>query len=157
FLKPALIAVFVASVVVAFFLGLSSTAGDVFIPESDRDFGEGWEQQEFQLTLPVINSTHEEIRIASIDSSCGCLSLSPLFLVVPAMGSAQIEIKLDLRFNPAETPEPREVVVQLAPHFEGSKQPPPVWTVKGRVRSPVRLKKRFAFLGDIVRGQPAIP
>lgn len=78
---------------------------DLFVSAQDCHFGEQWESDAFEWTLPVKNLTGEPIRIERFHTSCKCLIANTEGMEIPAGGTAQIRLSLDFRsFDVASRP-----------------------------------------------------
>jgi hypothetical protein len=58
--------------------------GGLIVNESHLNFGEVWETDKFEITLPIQNPTEKNVQIARFDSTCGCASITPSVAVQSA-------------------------------------------------------------------------
>ena len=68
----------------------------LYVAEEKRDLGEVWETSDAVLTVPISNSTDKPIEILDFETSCDCGEISPRRLTVPANGTANVSVKMDL-------------------------------------------------------------
>ena len=68
----------------------------LYIADDKLDLGEVWETNDAILTVPISNRTDKPIEILDFESSCDCGEISPRRLTVPANGSANVTVKMDL-------------------------------------------------------------
>jgi len=68
----------------------------LYVAEDKRDLGEVWETSDAVLTIPISNSTDKPIEILDFETSCDCGEISPRRLTVPANGTANVTVKMDL-------------------------------------------------------------
>ena len=74
----------------------SAPLPDLYIADDKQDLGEVWETNDAILTVPISNRTDKPIEILDFESSCDCGEISPRRLTVPANGSANVTVKMDL-------------------------------------------------------------
>jgi hypothetical protein len=68
----------------------------LYIADDKQDLGEVWESSDAVLTVPISNRTDKPIEILDFESSCDCGEISPRQLTIPANGTANVMVKMDL-------------------------------------------------------------
>jgi hypothetical protein len=115
-------------------------------------FGEQWEQTSYPWVLPIENQGSADIHIAGFSSSCNCTTIEPRFLTIPAGGSREVRLLLDLSNRcQKEAGQPvRDFRVNLAPRFDQAEQSGRVtgWDLVGRVRTAIRFETVRLDLGQ---------
>lgn len=148
---------------VAYWMRFAATKADanagLSVPEDALDFGEVWEDERFQWTLPIKNPTQREVEIVSFQSTPLCTSIEPASLVIPAGDTAEVKLTLDLsRFCTfQEGQRVREFVARVAPVIKYDVPGQRGWEIRGRVRASLLVDPIFIDFGDnVVHGQPAV-
>jgi hypothetical protein len=131
------------------------------IPSSCLDFGEVWENKGFDWPLVVQNPTSEDVGIREFGFSCSCTGIEPKALNIPAGESREIRLTIDLRARKEAdvTAEPRSFDVTIYPQLgeKGTKSSGLAWTIRGRVRSAIRLEQLFVDLGRHSEASQPLP
>jgi hypothetical protein len=121
------------------------------ISSSCLDFGEVWENKSFVWPLVVQNPTTEDVKIREFGFSCSCTGIEPKGLTIPAGESREIRLTIDLRARKEAdlTADLRSFDVTIDPQLgeKGTKSSRLAWTIRGRVRSAIRLEQRIVDLG----------
>src|SRR5258707_459188 len=114
---------------------MPAIAPPLLVEERHLSFGESPEDPAFLWVLPIQNTTEEDIKIDGFTASCSCAAIKPSSVTVPARGSAEVRLALDLRRPHGDpTIEPRGFMVHVEPRISnsvGGNQPG--WVVHGKV------------------------
>ncbi len=102
----------------------------LYIADGKQDLGEVWESSDAILTVPISNRTDKRIEILDFESSCDCGEISPRRLTVPANGTAEVTVKMDLT---RRTPQQvglvrRKVTLSLRPLTDAGHKAPQLHT-----------------------------
>ena len=68
----------------------------LFVPDDQLDVGEVWEAKDACLTVLLHNRTDHDIHVIDFDAACDCTGIVPKRLTVPARGSAEFQVVMDL-------------------------------------------------------------
>src|SRR5437899_4799116 len=68
--------------------------GGLKVEAAALDLGEIWEEKAFTCELPIHNTTSAPVRIEKFSFSCGCMSVEPTSLTIPAKQTDRIRVKL---------------------------------------------------------------
>lgn len=138
------------------------------------DVGEVWENPRFTWTLLLRNRLDREVAIAKWAAPCRVVAVEPSSLTIPAQGTAEVCLTLDLTCQPSHggcgshsTPEEsgfsdrysadglaREFVLTVVPRLADGPSPEG-WVVRGWVCSAFSLAPRqMHFDQRLVRGRP---
>jgi hypothetical protein len=152
------------------------TPDGLYIDPKYLDFGEVWEQDQFEWKLTIENRRREAIAIKNFQSSCDCAQVTPTDLRLLPGQSKEITLVVDLslldgplptnagRYAKAEGSGRSRVSragdhARTAHHFniypviDGDMQVPAAgWRVGGCVRTPVIVNPRVIRLGRLSRG-----
>lgn len=115
-------------------LGVADPAPAIAIDPRDLDFGEVWENPEFEKTLMVKNDSDDDVTIQRFQSSCACTSISPASLTIPARGTAKIVAKLDLVAKGDSPPRVRDFSATIFPIVARGVAAGARWEIHGVVR-----------------------
>ena len=121
------------------------------------DFGEVWVRHDFHWTLPIRNTSSRDIRIASMITSCGCTSVEPESIVVPARSEVPVELSLDLRpSNSAPSAQLRRPFsVRVMARTDSPSTSSAQWRIEGVVRTPIAFSPSVVdFEQSLVEGMP---
>jgi hypothetical protein len=124
------------------------------------DFGEVWEQQRFQHTFSIKNASPRSVRIASIQTGCGCMSIDPKSLQLSPGEKRAIHLTLDLSLTDASPRRSQAFSTLVSALVESPTGIVPIhWQLVGSVRPhPIRaIPARVDFGNRIARGWPTIP
>jgi len=122
------------------------------------DFGEVWVQESFRWTVPIRNTSDRPVHLSEVRASCGCTSVQPSNVSIPAGGQLPLTVQLDLTARtPAEArAETRPFSVALTPVLDADAGAADKgWTLQGRVRTPLAVEPhtlRFTGSNSIIRG-----
>jgi len=125
---------------------------ELIIPESMLNLGEVWEQADLALTLPITNTSVNEVNIDRFTASCGCVSVVPSQLTLGPGETRDLQVRLDLTVIARKSPFAwvREFKATFVPYV-GSRHGQPKalqgWEIVARVRSPNRAEPPVAALG----------
>lgn len=125
---------------------------------SALDFGEVWEQEDFQWELPIYNNSAESIEIAEFGSSCGCFSVTPSSLAIPSNEFRSIRLCFDLKLNDQERRSLSSTPVRftLRPKVTSHLLRSLAWDIRGKVRSIfTELPTGLDFGDACVHGKPS--
>lgn len=121
------------------------------IADGRDNFGEVWENSEFEWVAPIENLSAEPITITGFHSSCNCLKIEPRQLTIPAGESREAKFTLDLTAKPrpdeTEKQAVREFGVYIAPEIQPTPSMPPRFIMRGRVKNSVYLDKSVLDMG----------
>jgi hypothetical protein len=129
------------------------------VDENDLGFGEMWEDPAFAKVLPIKNTTNESIEIAGFVASCSCTKIEPSSVVIPARGSADLRLTLDLR-KPQSDPDGKatDFNVTIVPRIVNPTGPQSTWLVHGTVKHPCVIEPQsLDFEESLLRGKPFTP
>jgi len=134
-------------------------ANTLTVPASALNFGDVGVRNDFQWTIPVHNTSSEEIAVTAFQSSCACTSAEPEALVIPAGQTREVLLTLDLTTRSSEKAALpiRTFEVSLVPRTTPPVQRSP-WIISGRILQPYYLTPtHLVFAGSerVVRGMPA--
>ena len=123
--------------------------------------GEVWEDPAFVWTLPIRNTTDEDIAIAGFNTSCSCSKLEPSSLTVPAHGVAEVRLTLNL-LNLTDKENHDELSYSFAVSFSPilkkhhDVQSHHGWTIRGKVRRLLEISPNatISFDDQLTFGQP---
>lgn len=121
------------------------------------DFGEHGFEENLTWTLPLRNTTDQEIEIMSFNTTCGCSEISPDSLILPPQETREVTMILDL--HPQTQEEISQVVrllrIRVTPVVRGGLPEQVEWVVSGRVINPFQFSPEFVNYGDnLVHGTP---
>ncbi len=121
----------------------------LYIADDKQDLGNVWESCDAILTVPISNRTDKPIEILDFESSCDCGEISPRQLTVPANGTANVTVKMDLT---RRTPQHMGMVrrkfgLTMVPVLNGTVQSLPL-TICGIARSVITLNHTSMHFGD---------
>jgi hypothetical protein len=104
--------------------------------------------------MTIYNSGAKDIVIDKFNSSCGCVSIEPTPLTIPARGQEDIRLILNLTLRPAQ--ESIDFQVRIVPILRDETRPPPVWMIRGRSRQLLKLQPaKISFHGmELVEDHP---
>jgi hypothetical protein len=125
------------------------------VDPEELDFGEVWVQRDFRWTLPIRNTTSTDLGIRSFATSCGCTSVEPKSIIVPARGEAPIELELDLRPSNSSGQSRQQFSVNIFADPTDAVRFRPQWRLTGLVRVPIEFRPTtLAFEDSLVEGMP---
>jgi hypothetical protein len=122
-------------------------------------FGGVWEDPVFIWTLPIRNTTNEEIEIAGFAASCSCVKIQPSSITLPAYGTAQVRLTLNLQ---SAHNEPdlygKDFQVAIQPRISKGAGSQVGWVVKGKIKQPFAFDPPVIdFKESLVRGLRLTP
>lgn len=127
----------------------------VALTATNLDFGEVWEQQRFPWTIAIANPSDTPAEIVRFGGSCGCFKFEPEALTVPARGTAEVKLSIDLRDKPNAPPS------KGRKDFEGVILPAvkrgqlTQWTLRGVVKKALIAEPAAFNFGDsLIQGEP---
>jgi hypothetical protein len=126
------------------------------VDEQYLSFGEVWEDPAFVRILPIHNTTDENIEIDGFATSCSCGKVEPSSITVPAHGTVEAHLILDLR-SPHREPDlkAKDFAVHIQPQISKGSGRQPRWVVQGKVMQPFAIEPPVVdFEESLVRGQP---
>lgn len=141
------------------------------VDEQYLSFGDVWEDPAFIWTLPIRNTTNETVEIIGFVADCPCGKIEPPSLEIPAHGTKEIRVTLNLRIpyngtgtqkiHPTDDLSEKSVnekhlnrfSIKLAPVFPNRLDRREVWTITGQVRRAGILAPNEVYFGDtLARG-----
>jgi len=131
----------------------------VVADENFLSFGETWDDPAFSWIVPIRNTTNEDVEIARFATSCSCGKIEPSSLTVPARGTAELHLTLDLR-SPQSGPDgsAKDFQVYVQPQITKGPGPQSGWVVHGKVTHPFVIEPLVVdFEESLVRGQAFAP
>lgn len=135
------------------FRGLSSSDA-LSVQKKFLDLGDVWENPAIQWSLPLANTTSQDLHIDSFVSSCACVSTDSMPLTVPSNGSQEVRLSLKLFFARSESDlDQKDLAIRISPLLLEAVPQQPVWILRGRLRRLLRLTPRELFL-PVTSGQP---
>jgi hypothetical protein len=124
-------------------------------------FGEVWEDSRFPWTITLRNGGAEDIRIEEFVTDCDCHDIDPKTLTIPAGGSGDVRLILDLSFSAKEEggAKPRAFGASLKARLAGETQPDRsrMWTISGDVRPAISISSANLDLGRVSERMPPKP
>jgi hypothetical protein len=130
----------------------------LIVDEAHLDFGTVWEDTQFNWTLPITNTTDEDILIDHFASSCVCLFAHNKSLLVPGHATREVAITVDFRraFSREAISDVWPFEVRVAPLLaQRVSVRPPTWTLRGTVCRLIDFSPPLVDLGRIVTGAQA--
>lgn len=117
-----------------------------------RDLGHVWERADFRWIVPILNTSLKSVDVLNVSASCACVSVSPRAFTVPAGGTVDVVLSLDLR-KPGDASTVAEAFwpfeVKIVPIVGGSFSKHDTWTLTGKVqRSPFVLSTTEVDFGE---------
>ena len=162
--RLAALVVLVASCAAACWVGTRYVSGHppagLVVAEKDLDIGEVWEQEAFPWKLTISNNTKQDIEIERFLTSCGCISIEPASLMIPAGKQAPLQVTLNLTQNSGDNSQPfnvdiRPLIGGQSQQTAASNMPELRFTIHGRTRRLLRLSPgKVSFFGKkLFQGQ----
>jgi hypothetical protein len=139
--------------------GMLVATPTLVVEEQYLSFGEVWEDPAFVWSLPIRNTTNQDITIGGFATSCSCAKIEPESLMIPGGQTKKVRLTLDLTPKKPENLEStmREFAVHIIPYHSVQTRIDG-WTVRGRVRAALRISPRAIDFGrELVRGKPFPP
>ena len=129
------------------------------VDEQHLSFGETWEDPAFVWTLPIRNTTNQDVEIAGFETSCNCGKIEPSSLTVPAQGTAEVRLTLNLLSTHSEPDHAgKDFKVAIQPRITKGAGAQAGWIVQGKVKQPFAIDPPVIdFAESLVRGQPITP
>jgi hypothetical protein len=123
------------------------------------EIGEVWQQMGLPWKITIENPHDKDVEILDFATTCGCVqSIEPRSLVVPARGTAEVRLVLNI-FNPKarsnEKPSGYDFSLQLTPRLEDAWPQQGPWVLHGTARPvPLNVSPRLVDFADgLVHGQ----
>lgn len=121
------------------------------IPADKLTFGETWETDRFEWTLPVENRGPSTVAVSRITASCSCLAVTPQEFSIDPGQSREVKLVIDLRDNGTRTATRTEfgVSVEFTLSYDPGHTPLEKverFQVTGRVRKALAVPAEF-YLG----------
>lgn len=119
------------------------------------DFGEAWGQSDFHWRIRVRNPSFTPLNCQELRAGCSCVKFSPRSFIVPAGGTQNIDLILDLREKGSRSgadhsqQELTPFSVALAPVCANADTPHDRWFVTGQIRHPFVGLPRVWDVGTI--------
>ncbi len=111
------------------------------------DFGEVWEDDKFQWTIPITNQGDQPVSVKDFVNTCICSSIEPRKFVILPNETGEVRVTLDLRPG-------RDIRFDLTP-FNFDLDVTPIlepgrasWKMQGKVRPAVRFERPLLDLGS---------
>lgn len=142
--------------------GLEATAtSGLTVAAEHLNFGDQWENPNFEWVLPIENRQDHEARIEGFSKSCTCLKTEPSELVIPAGQTREVRLNLDLtaRERKSLPPPVRDFSVSITPRIHAPKKKLPRidWKVHGRVRTAISFDKPTVDFGRCSEATHLLP
>lgn len=137
-----------------------TAAPALVVEERHLSFGEASEDPAFIVTLPIHNTTNEDIGIDGFAANCPCGKVEPSSLTIPAQETREVRLTLDLRSSPTGKPDVagRDFKVYIQPRISKGTGSQKGWVVHGRVMRPFVIDPPVVdFEESLVREQPFAP
>lgn len=119
------------------------------IDSKHLDFGDVWETDQFEWTIPIRNTDTRQAELIGLAGSCNCGSVEPAAMSIPPGETRTLRIKIDLRPKAGAKVEPtgRPFATTISGVFKnGTDLPAPVsWNLRGRVKRVVRTVPTVEF------------
>lgn len=137
---------------------VDSTAALV-VDAEHLSFGDVWEDPAFGWVLPIRNMTNEEVEISHFETSCGCGKTEPSSVTIPARGTAEVRLTLNLVTAHREPDlKGEEFKVAVQPRIGKGAGQRAGWVVYGRVKRPFVIDPPVVdFEERLVWGQTFAP
>ncbi len=113
-----------------------NSAPGLWIPAESLNLGTIWAQRALECTLPVYNSSDQEIEIEEPAGSCRCAEVQPKTLTIPPGGKQQISFIIKAAAG-AQTPGQgarKELTMGLVAHLRRPQRTTISWTMRCLVR-----------------------
>lgn len=113
------------------------------------NFGEVWETDRFEWTVPVQNEADLPLRVAPLNNSCGCVGLFASE-VIPPNGTTPIKFVIDLRERCAsvEPKATRDVSIQVSLGGDAASRVKEIGVeLRGRVKSALLVPAKLIDFG----------
>jgi hypothetical protein len=126
------------------------------VAEGELDFGEVWLTDAFPWKLSVRNTGAAPIKVGKVMASCSCSSIKPESFSVPPGETVDVALTLDLttRIQQWALMPEREFSTHFAAIQEGNPLRRAVWTLTGRVRSPMAISPPgLDFEESLIQGE----
>lgn len=121
------------------------------IADGRDNFGEVWENSEFEYVVPIENRGSEAVTISHFSSSCNCSRIEPTQLTISAGESRDLKLTLDLTARTAlgerfDKPV-RDFQISIEPRTDPAATQPVRFALQGRVKVAVHLANPVLHLG----------
>jgi hypothetical protein len=130
---------------------VAAPESDLVVDANRLHFGEAWETDQFEWTVPVHNRSAAPVRVTTHESSCSCVAATSTTPIAPG-ATADVTFRIDLR-NPCAGAEPqavRDVAIKVYLGQDSSPTKPlTAIELRGRVRSAVTVGAKSVDLGRI--------
>ncbi|MCX7428746.1 MAG: DUF1573 domain-containing protein [Planctomycetia bacterium] len=130
------------------------------VDPTQLSLGTLWEQDDYQWTFQIKNETSEAVHILRFQTSCNCVSTKPGSVTVPANGSADVTLAMNLARYSSDGQT--EFSATVTPVIEEGLRPSPVvsWQFAAMVQRPFAVSPQVISLGgsrQLVKGAPVQP
>lgn len=133
-----------------------SLSGSRDIPTFALDLGEVSQQRDHRFLLDITNTTMHPLFISRLQSSCGCITVAPTNLTVPANSTKSVRLTFDFadvngpisHFAATLTAYRQEDIVEV-PHCR--------WNLAAKIRSAYTVSPKTLNLGGAKCLQEAMP
>lgn len=128
---------------------------EVQIAPQILNFGEVWAERDFQWALLLENPSAHDVLIDRVQTSCDCTAVNASSLVVPARGTAELPLRIDL--TPKSSHDlrlpGRDVSFKVAARLQSSGKTV-VWPITGFAKNPITVQQGDLDPGTIVSKGP---
>lgn len=103
----------------------TSKASILYVAPEKLNFGEAWETDHFEWTLPVENRGPSRVNISQASTSCSCTSVSPSEFTIEPGQSRELALVIDLRSKSGDKTERSSFEVMVS--FKVKSESPGDW------------------------------
>ena len=123
---------------------------------SKLDFGERWEGEKFQWTVPIRNRTGAPIRLAKLTTSCGCTTPPAVEMLISPGETVDIPLRIEIPFLRSSVGTNRLRRVSLQDEDIGGRPRLLRTYLTGTITPFIHVHPgRISFDGPLVRGELA--
>lgn len=124
--------------------------GGIVVPPSALQIGEVWENNKFELKLPLRNASSSQLRVLEVQAGCSCVEVSPGNFTLRPKETIELKLTIDLtKRAPWERHQDnRPVALDIRPLIDGVALSNRAWLVEGIVRSRITLDVESLGFGD---------
>ena len=130
----------------------SQTEAQLILADGNNHFSEVFETKKFVWPIDIINPTDKAIDIDRFVMSCGCTTITPQQLTIPAQSKAACQLTINLTLDqpkPGENGSERDVSFSILPVVAGKLQSRQgMWNVRGKVRRILELDHYTLDFGE---------
>ena len=120
------------------------------VNEATLNMGTVWAQRRFPWKLQLENNTEIDVAVDDLKATCLCMSIEPVKFVVPAKGSVEITLLLDLVVNRSKSAaaETTPFSVDIIALVSGQPDERLTWTLTGAIRKSANFSPAELFFDE---------